>query len=295
MDFGTTRLSDMAIFAAVVEEASFTAAGARFGLPKQAVSRRIAGLEAALGARLLHRSTRRVAPTEVGAAFAARCVEVLRLAEEAWRESTAPEATPRGVLRITCDAVVAEHFAGPLVIEYVRRFPQVAVELHAAARRVDLVAERFDVAIRVGAVSDPGLVARRLGPARIALVAAPDYLARRGEPSVPSDLGDHDLVVVAEDDAPVRWPVGRPERARLRLPSAALALSAVRAGLGIGLFPGFLCADDLAGGRVVPVLPSAAAEVGGIWLVRPADPRVSAKVRAFVDLVVARLEAAPWA
>jgi DNA-binding transcriptional LysR family regulator len=296
------RLEDMRLYAKVAEARSFTAAARALGLPKQTLSRRVAALEEALGVRLLHRTTRRLHLTEVGAAYANRCAEVVRLADEANRSVTDAGESPKGTLRVTADPVFGDAFLGDVIVQFARRWPEVQVEVVLTRRRVDLIEEGFDVAFRVGRVDDAALSATQLGPARIRYCASPRYVARRGQPRSPEDLADHDCILVVTEGGPVRWPfqAGKrdllvPVTGRLRFNSFALAHAAALAGLGIAIFPEFACADDIRRKRLVPVLEDWVGDVGGVWLVHPAHRYLTARIRAFADLVGERLARdPPW-
>ena len=296
------KLEDMRLFAAVADLRSFSGAARALAVPKQTLSRRVAQLEEALDVQLLHRTTRRLRLTDVGAAYAARCAEIVRLAEEANRAVTDTHQAPRGLLRVTADQVFGDAFVTALVVEYARRWPDVQVDVMLTSRRVDLVEEGFDVAFRVGQVDEAALTATRLGPARVRYCASRAYVSRRGAPAGPRDLAGHDCIAVTAGGGPVRWPFrgrGRmsllPIAPRMRLSSFAMAHAAARAGLGIAIFPEFACAADLRCGRLVALLEDWTTEVGAVWLVHPTNRYLTARVRAFVDLAVARLGRAPWA
>jgi DNA-binding transcriptional LysR family regulator len=296
------RLEDMRLFAKVAEARSFTAAARLLGMPKQTLSRRIAELEAALDVQLLHRTTRRLHLTDVGAAYAARCAEIVRMAEEANQVVTDTKQVPRGVLRVTADPVFGEAFVTGLVVEYARRWPDVQLDVVLTRRRVDLVEEGFDIAFRVGKVDEPGLTGTRLGPARVRYCASPGYLARQGTPRRPEDLRAHQCILVVSDGTQVRWPFRDPKgeallpvSGRLRVNSFEMAREAALSGLGIAIFPEFACVEDLRRKRLVAVLDSFAAEVGSVWLLHPAQRYLAARVRTFVELAVQRLgKAPPW-
>jgi DNA-binding transcriptional LysR family regulator len=288
-------LDDLRLFAAVVQAGSFSGAARRLGVPKQTLSRRIAELEDRLRVQLLHRTTRSLKPTEIGAAYAARAGEIVRLAEEAERAVTDSRPEPSGLLRVTADPVFGEAFVSGLVVEYARRFAGVEVEVVLTRRRVDLIEEGFDVAFRIGMVDDPSLTAIRLGPARVRYCASPAYVKRHGRPALPKDLARHQCLVVNEG-TPVRWPFRGtkgidlvPIQGRLRMTSFAMAHEAALAGLGIAIFPEFACAEDLRKKKLVSVLDDFVVEVGGIFLVHPAARYLSARVRSFVDLTTTRL------
>lgn len=297
------HLEDMRLFARVAEARSFTAAARLLGMPKQTVSRRIAELERSLGIQLLHRTTRRLHLTEVGAAYAERCAELVRLAEEANRVVTDAQQVPRGVLRVTADPVFGDAFLTDLVVEYANRWPEVQVEVMLTQRRVDLVEEGFDVAFRIGKVEEPALTATSLGPARVHYCASPAYVKRRGAPARPEELAKHECILVVSEGAPVRWPFRGPKgdlllvpvTGRLRFNSFAMAHAAAREGLGIAIFPEFTCAEDLRRKRLVTVLDEWTAQVGAVWLAYPTQRYLAARVRKFVDLARMRLaRARPW-
>jgi DNA-binding transcriptional LysR family regulator len=277
----------MRVFAAVAEAASFTAAGRVLDLPKQTVSRRVAALEDALGVRLVHRTSRTMRLTPAGVAFAERCVEVVHLAEEA-AAVVSDEEEPRGLLRITATDAIGEAFVVPVVEALLARHPAVSAEVVLTERRVDLVAEGFDVAIRVGRLDDSSLVATRLGPATLRIVVRPPAPAVH----TPADLRDVDCIVHAAEARLARWPVsdGRggvalvPVHARLAVNQVAAILHACRAGAGVALLPEFLVRDDLASGALVSVLDDHLADVGSVWSVTPSRRLQSSRVRAFLEL-----------
>jgi DNA-binding transcriptional LysR family regulator len=299
---GTIRLEDMRLFAKVAELKGFTAAARALGIPKQTLSRRVAELESALGVQLLRRTTRRLHLTPPGAAYAQRCSEIVRAADEANRAVVDAIEAPSGLLRVTADPVFGEAFLTDLVVEYARTWPEVAVDVVLTRRRVDLAEEGFDVAFRVGALGDSSLAGFDLGPARVRYCASPAYVSRRGAPRTSDELGGHDCLVVGVRGAPAFWPFHRdrgvtmvPIEARLMLSSFAMARAAALAGLGIAIFPEFACAADLRQQRLVPVL-GAAVEVGSVWLAHPSGRFLPARAREFVALARQRFShpGAPW-
>jgi DNA-binding transcriptional LysR family regulator len=291
----------MRLFSRVVEAGSFTRAARTLGMPKQTLSRRIAELEQELGVQLLHRTTRSLKATEVGAAYALRCADVVRLAEEADRAVTDARAEPSGVLRVTADPVFGEAFLPSLVVEVARAWPSLQLEVVLTRRKVDLVEEGFDVAFRIGRTEHKGLTATLLGPAQVRYCCSRAYLKRRGAPKTPFELDRHDCILVLHEGEPVRWPFSGarglelvPVDGRLRFNSFALARAAALGGLGIAIFPDFACAADVRARRLVTVLDDFAPEVGGVTLVHPAARYLSARVRAFVELAQRRLAGRPW-
>jgi DNA-binding transcriptional LysR family regulator len=295
------RLEDMRLFAKVAETQSFTAAARALGMPKQTVSRRIAELERALDVQLLHRTTRALRLTDVGAAYAERCAVLVRLAEEANRAVTDARQIPRGVLRVTADPVFGEAFVSELVIDYTRRWPEVRTEVVLTRRHVDLVEEGFDIAFRVGRLDKTALSAIQLGPARVHYCASPEYLTRHGTPRRPAELVKHECIVVSSDPTAVRWPFRGargellvPVSGRLAVNSFAMARAAALAGLGITIFPEFACTEDIRRGRLVSVLADHVGQVGAVWLVHKTSRYLTPRVRMFVDLAVSRLGNQRW-
>ena len=297
----TISLQDMAWFARVAELEGFTAAASALGVPKQTLSRRVAELERALGVPLLHRTTRKVRLSAAGAAYAARCAELVRLAEDANRALTDARDEPAGTLRVTADPVFGEAFLTALLVEYASRWPEVRLDVALTRRRVDLVEEGFDVAFRVGALDDASSHGARLGPATVRLCASRRYVARHGAPRTADELGAHACLIVGSDRV-TRWPVPGPRGPRSVtvtgkhvFTSFAMAHAAARAGLGVAVFPEFACAEDIRRGRLVPVLDGHAVDVGAVWLLHSSRRFLPARVRAFVDLARARFGArAPW-
>jgi DNA-binding transcriptional LysR family regulator len=293
----------MKLFARVAAEKSFTLAGRKLGVPKQTLSRRIAALERSLGVQLLQRTTRRMDLTDLGRAYADRCSEIVRAADEANRALTDRRTEPSGVLRVTADPLFGDAFLAPMIIAFAERWPEVGVDVMLTRRRVDLVEEGFDVAFRVGPVDDKRLAARRLGPACVRWCASPRYVRARGAPKTADDLPGHECLVVQAGGEPSRWPVPGKNGAsmvavtgRLRFSTLVLTHAAALAGLGIALLPDFVCRDDLRRKRLVSVLDPTGIDVGGVWPVHPAQRHPAARIRAFVDLAVERLAIdPPWA
>ncbi len=281
----------MRLFAKVAEVGSFTGAAKALGMPKQTLSRHVAELEGALGVQLLHRTTRRLHVSDAGAAYAERCAEIVRIADEANRAATDVHEVPRGRLRITADPLFGDAFVTDLVVAYARKWPDVGVDVVLTRRRVDLVEEGFDVAFRIGSV-DEATTGFRLGPARVRYCASPKYLAHRAAPRTPADLASHECLVVS-DAGVARWPFrahhGKKTQlvaisGRLTFTSFAMARAAALAGLGIAIFPEFACTAELRSKRLVSVLDAWRIDVGSIWFVQAARRFLPARVRAFAEL-----------
>ncbi len=292
-------LNELLVFVEVVRAGSFTAAARALGIPKSTASRRVAALEARLGAQLLRRTTRRMRLTDLGEAYHERAARVVAEAHAADRLVAELGATPCGALRVS--APLAFAFLGPIFSEFLTRHPAVQVELTCTDRVVDLVGEGFDVAVRAGRMADSSLVARRLGAVRRALVAAPSYLRRRGAPRAPAELAEHDTVVFRGGLEADTWTL-RSEREQVELrPSPRLVVNdytvlreAVVAGLGIALLPDYLEATG-PGRRLARVLPAWTGPEVPVHAVYPPAGRTSKKLAALLDLLKRRFAPAPRA
>lgn len=291
----------MIVFAQVVDSRSFSAAAARLGLSKSAVSKQIAKLEDRLGARLLNRTTRTLSPTDAGQDFYERCIRVAREVEEAERAITHLSAEPRGLLRLNAPASFGREYVAPLVPEMLARWPELRIEATFEDRFVDVVGEGFDLVIRITRLQDSSLVARRLAPCRRLVCAAPAYLERHGVPQTPADLARHDCVLYSYATDQNEWefvgPDGRVEAVRvdgrLRANSAEVTLAALRAGAGLALSPDFIVGPDIAAGRLVPLLTGYENPFGAIYAVWPHNRNLAPKVRAVVDFLVERFSEEP--
>jgi DNA-binding transcriptional LysR family regulator len=294
------KLTGMAVFARVVEAQSFTAAAGQLGMSRSAVSKTIAGLEDRLGARLLNRTTRRLALTEVGRAFYERAARIVAEAEEAELAVTRLQATPRGTLRINAPVSFGTAHLAPALIDFMKRYPELKVDIGLADRMVDLIEEGYDLAVRIGALPDSSLIARRIADNHMVVCAAPSYWRRHGRPSEPQDLAHHACLTYAYQRSPNQWPFKGPAGrftvavdGPLRANNGDLSLAAALAGLGVVALPCFLCGADLAAGRLEPVLCDWMPPPGGIHAVYPHGRHLSAKVRAFIDFLVERFGPEP--
>ncbi|MBO9664862.1 LysR family transcriptional regulator [Dokdonella sp.] len=287
-----TRLNEIAAFVEVGRRLSFVRAAEQLGVHVSAVSRAINALEGRLGVRLLQRTTRRVGLTEAGRAHFLRCEAVLAELQEAESAASALGGALRGTLRVSAGSGLGLTHMTPVLARFLERHPQLDLDLHLSNRNVDLVEEGFDLAIRIGALSDSRLVARRLGDSRRLLVASPAYLDAQGTPRRPADLATHAALVLEVGTMTARWALQRRGanatvrvRPRLRSNNALALLDACRAGVGIALLPQFIVGADLDAQRLVRVLPAWAAAEQGIFAIYPGNRFIPAKVRAFVDFV----------
>ena len=287
------RLTEMDACVQVVDQGGFTEAAKRMGLSKSAVSKHVAALEARLAARLLNRTTRRVSPTELGLAYYDRARAVLAAAAEADGMVTAQQATPRGALRVSAPVSFGVRHLSPAVARFLGAYPQVDVDLALDDRFVELVAEGFDVAIRIGNLEDSSLVAKKLAAARRLLVAAPAYLAEAGAPASIDDLSGHRLLHYSNNATGAVWRLrtasGRERQlragGRLTVNNGDSLMAAAEAGLGIALLPDFILGDAIGTGRLAEVLPGLAPDLLGVWAVYPPGRFPQPKLRAFVDFL----------
>ena len=270
-------------------------------MPKSTVSERVARLEAKLGVRLLERTTRSLRLTASGSAYFGRVARIVLELDEAEAAVTAAHKMPRGLLRVASPLLFAQVFLADVVSEYLARFPEVQVELVVADRAFDVIEEGLDVAVHVLGAMDAQVVARKLGIGERYCVASPTYLAARGAPDGPLELTVHDCLV-ASSTGHATWQFERDGRthgvavvARYAVSSVELLHRAALAGHGIAVLPAFLCANDLAGGKLVRVLEAWSPGEVAVHLVYPSHRHLSARVRAFVDLVVERLPTFPGA
>jgi DNA-binding transcriptional LysR family regulator len=300
-DGGVDRLTGMRVFATVAERASFAAAAEVLGLSRTMISKHVAALEDRLGARLLNRTTRRISLTEAGAGYLERVTEILQLVDEAEGAVSATAGEPRGLLRVNAPMSFSIHHLAPCLAEFRAAHPKVDVELTLNDRVVDLIDEGVDVAIRIGKLKDSSLIARRLATARLALCAAPSYLARRGEPKDPAELAQHDCLQYSYASDRDVWqfdgPDGRLEvrvRGPLTSNNGDALMNAAIAGLGIVRQPTFIVGEALRDGRLVRILPGYTLPVIGIHAVLPGSRHVSAKTRSFVEFLVRRFAGEPY-
>jgi DNA-binding transcriptional LysR family regulator len=292
------EMLDLQLFSAVVEARSFSAAARAHATTTSAASKRVARLEELLGVRLLERTTRRVLPTDAGATFYARAVRILSDLGEAEDELATLGGKPRGTLRVSAPVLLGERHLAPLLAPFLAKYPDLKVELVLADAFVNLIAERFDVALRVGLLVDSSLVRVKVGQAAGVVVAAPSYLERMGRPETPRDLAQHNCLRFTNVTAAQEW------RFRGKRGEMTVAVTgnfninhggglreAVISGIGIARLPEFFVADAVAKKQLVPLLESYSVGPIGIHLVHPAGAKPLPKVEAFVSEVGAALKA----
>jgi DNA-binding transcriptional LysR family regulator len=284
-------LNDYAYFAEVVRYGGFAPAGRALRLPKSKLSRRVAGLEARLGARLIERSSRRFRVTEVGEAFYARCRAMLDELEQAETLVAEAQSEPRGRVRFSCPTGLIDVLS-PRLPDFLLRYPKIQLQMIALDRAVDLIAERIDVALRVRTelTTDASLTMRTLGRSRRILVAAPAFATAMDSTDI-ADLHRLPTLGSTDDAGEIEWHLVGPDEARLivrhepRMTCADFGAlcDAAAGGLGIALLPDHVCGDDLRSGRLVRVFPGWGGQMGIVHLVFTTRRGLPQAVRAFID------------
>lgn len=296
-------LKEMAIFAQVVESGGFSACARQSGLTTSAVSRHVSRLEAHMGGRLLQRTTRSVALTELGQQVYAACTRMVGAAREVQSLAGSYGARPNGLIRISAPVVFGQVWLAPLLPGFLRHYPEVDIQLTLVDRSVDLVEEGIDLAIRIAKELAPGLVARPIGEVRYLLVASQSWLEQHPAPAHPQALAetpcihlgyprfqDHWRLRCGEEVVQVKVP------SRLTINSSAAILAAVEADGGIGLMADFIAREALAARRLQQVLPGwqiEAPEAGRVWAVYTPGRYLALKIRAFIDYLVEQRPQSP--
>lgn len=296
------RLTGLEVFAKVAAAGSFSAAGRALGLSQTMVTKHIAALEARLGVKLFHRSTRRLSITEAGRSYLETSERILADIDAAEAAVAADRVEPRGLLRLNAPVAFGTRQIAPLLSEFAQRHPLVTVELGLNDRLVDLADEGWDSAIRIGSLSDSSLIARRIAPCRTVVCAAPSYLAARGNPRTVSHLANHNCLgyTLSRVTGVDRWAFGArgeitvPVSGNLRANNGEALRTAAIAGQGLAYLPSFIVADDLRAGTLVALdLDQPTVEFGGIYAVFLPDRHPAAKVRAFIDFIANRFAPEP--
>lgn len=290
------RLAGMELFVKVAELGSYSATARMLGVSKSAVSKHVAALEERLGARLLNRTTRRLALTEVGEAYRESCLRIIAEIEDAESFAGRHGTEPRGRLKVSAPMTFGFMVIAPAIPELLRRHPLLEVELSLDDRVVDLLGEGLDLAVRVGKLRDSSLIARKLGVAQTVCAASAAYLQGTGPPRDPADLGAHNCLVYTYGRNPELWEFQRgAERRSVRVRGSFCANNgdALRAaavgGLGVALVPDFILGDDIEAGRLTRLLADWSGAEIPIHAVFPPQRHPSAKLRVFIDFLVERL------
>jgi len=302
---GNDRALEMTTLVAAVEHGGFSAAARLLGVTPSAVSKTISRLEARLGVRLLNRTTRRLTATPEGESLVARGRHILAELDEAEQEATRARGAPRGLLRLHSLVAFGLHQLPPVLPEFLRRYPEVSIELSISDRVVDLVEEGGDLAVRSGRLADSSLVARRICETERVICAAPSYLKRHGTPRKPEDLLRHSCVVISGHPQLRRWPfddAGSREGIRTIEVSGSIAannaenvLQMALLGVGVVRLGELVTAEHIRAGRLVPILTDRHhVEPLPLHAVYPQSRLRSPKVAAMVDFLIEKFAHAPW-
>jgi DNA-binding transcriptional LysR family regulator len=295
------RFQEMRVFAAVVEAGSFVGASDALGMSKAAVSRYVADLEARLGVRLLHRTTRKLSLSDEGQIFHVRCKAVLADVDEAEAEITARSGHAIGVLRVNVPVTFGILHLAPLWADFMARNPGVTLDVTLTDRVVDIVEEGFDAAVRIARLPASSLVSRKLTSTRMVLCASSAYLKKHGAPAHPSQLVDHAVFVYSLLSTGDHWEFSGPDGSvtvkvvpRMRSNSGDTCRAAALAHRGIILQPSFLVGADLRSGALVEVMPDFRAAELDVYALYPSRHHVSPKVRLLIDFLVKAFRGRTW-
>ncbi|RUL75948.1 LysR family transcriptional regulator [Dyella choica] len=293
------KLAGMEMFVRVVESGSFAAAAEASRVSATMVAKHINDIEQRLGARLLHRTTRRQQLSDVGRLYYERCKQVLADVELAEASALELHATPRGQLRVIAPVSFGSHILVPVLSDYMAQYPDISIELTLDNRRPQFVDGGFELGIHIGEINEPGIVARPLRPYRRLLAASASYLDRHGQPEHPQQLSAHDCLGPSYWRRFDQWlfvgPNGATCQVTVRSRFTANQGNALRiaalSGAGIVLQPEAVLADDLDAGRLLPVLPEWSLLPSPMYLIYAQDARPTAKLRSAIDFLLARLDA----
>ncbi len=286
----------MSVFSTVVELGSFARAADRLGISTSAASRHVGELEARLGTRLLHRTTRRLSLTESGQQYHERCVQLLADLDDAEQGAGARTTDPWGTIRLTCAVRFGIRHVAPAIDAFIEQHPHISFDFAVADRIVDLVQEGVDLAIRIGGTGGENLVARKIGDSRLVVCAAPRYLKHRGTPKVPADLKNHNCLTYEYLGSRQSWKFrdrnGRDQVVRvagnMHANNGELLAAAAAQGLGIVMEPDFIVGSDCKAKRLVRILDDFAPPAAPIYAIYPSRRHLPAKVRLFIDFLAAR-------
>jgi DNA-binding transcriptional LysR family regulator len=289
-------LEGLAIFAKVVETRSFAAAAAELKLSKATVSKAVSRIEARLGARLINRTSRRLALTDTGRQLAGRAAHILAEGEAAEDAALAQTTVPRGLVRLAVPMSFGLLHVAPVLPEFLAAFPEVSIDLQLSDAHVDLIGQGFDAAIRVAVLPDSSLVARRLCEMPRYLVGSPAYLGKHDRPKHPLHLAQHRCIGYGHAAAPETWRFAKDGKSASVRPSGPLRvnngdamLPALIAGTGLGILPEFILRDALAAGQLEKVLPDWSVPAGAVYWVTPAAGPRPKRVEVLADFLVEKL------
>ncbi len=297
------NIQAMRLFVRVVDLGSFSKAAAELGMGQPAATKQVRRMETQLGARLLHRSTRGVTPTEIGLLYCEKCKLILHHVDEAASVAALLQTQVQGALRISTSVAFGRRVMAPLVMQFMRLNPGLQVDLSCDDRYVDLVEQGVDVAIRMGRLADSTLGSRHLGLNPWVVVASHDYLRQHGTPRTPRDLASHDALIYSTVQGDARWHFNGPQgraasvavRGRLRSNNLSMLLSAARAGFGVAALPRYVAQESIDTGALHTVLDAWHLPQQEVHAVYPSPKLVPAKVSQFIEWLQGQFGPDWWA
>jgi DNA-binding transcriptional LysR family regulator len=301
MDKSDVTFERMRTFVRVAERGSLSAVARELGVGQSTITRHLRELEEAVGVPLLSRTTRRVTMTDEGSRYYAHSVQILRLVEQAGDEARGTRGAPAGTIRISCTAAFGVLHVSRLIFAFQDRYPDIGVDLSLTDERIDLVREGVDIALRLGPLTGSSMKLRALGQSRRLLVAAPDYLAARGRPTVPQDLSDHEGIrmsnVAGSDTLALQGPGGErhavPFGGRFRVDHGLAAREALVAGRGIAPAHQWLVDDLVTAGRLEAILPDYSLPPVPLSMLIVPERAGIARVRLLVDFLAEQIGGIP--
>lgn len=286
------RIETMRTFVTVVNEGTFTRAADRLELSPQLVSKYVSQLEQHLGVRLLNRTTRKIHLTEAGARYHLRAQQILNDIDDAENELGDLQTEARGLLRISAPTSFAIHHMATLLSQFQQAHPSVGIDLQLSDRKVDIVEEGFDIALRIGHFKSSSLIAKRIAPVRVVMCASPEYLSRYGTPRSPEDLRDHRYLSYSYIDLDASQPLlrglqqsGRNHSNDMISNNGDVLVAAAIAGAGIALQPTFIAGPAIKEGKLEVILPEYEPELMGLYAVYAHRQLLASKVRSFIDFI----------
>lgn len=295
------KLREIECFIAVAEQGSFVKAADSLSISKAAISRTVLDLESRLGVRLIHRTTRKLSLTEAGCSYLERCKQIIESLEDADQSISVDASQPTGLLKINAPHVFGMQHLAPLWPRFIKRYPELRLEVSLSDRIVDVVDEGFDLVIRIARLPNSTLIHRQLASTQVLACASPEYLAERGTPEHPLDLANHSVIgytyAANKDDwhfEGVDGPIVVRTKAHLLANDGETCVQAALAGVGIARQPTFLVADYIKDGRLVELLPDYPIANLGIYAVYPSRTFLPAKVRVAIDFLVEAFQSVNW-
>ena len=296
------KINAIEVFIRVVETSSFSKAATELGITQPTATKAIAATEERLGVRLLHRSTRGVTTTEVGALYYERCKAIKRAIDEAENQATVLQRDSGGLLRISTSVAFGRRMLVPLVLRYMQAHPAVQIDISFDDRYVDLVEQGMDLAIRMGQMADSNLGARYLGSNPWVMVASKPYLDRHGEPANADELGEHACIVYSSVQGDDRWRLNQPSSAAASIPvggpfrsnNLSAVLAAASADMGLAILPWYVAREAIAAGLVQVVMSDHGLPAQEMHAVYPTPKLVPQKVTQFIDQLQQSLAGDWW-